>query len=220
MLNVGNNESNLQASQFGTQSFQSTEDAFLNLETLGTSGNSAFTYNGTGAGSFNITDLRTALVKQHQNELDARAGTRYYEKLLSYWGIETNPLEIGRTEFIGGWHDNISISNVVQSAPSTSAANTPLGTVSGLSITTGNLKNKIHYSVSQYGMILGLVCVRTNITYSQGLPRLFTAINNFDFYNPTFNGISEQPIYKYELFLDENGTTNNTQIFGYNQPFA
>lgn len=108
----------------------------------------------------------------------------------------------------------------MQSAPATSSASTPTGTVAGLSITTGALPNSISFSADQYGIILGLVCVRTNITYSQGLPRLFTKLNNWDYYNPSFNGISEQPIYKYELYLDENGTTNNTQVFGYNQPFA
>ena len=220
MLNLANNDADLYASQFGTQTFQQSAQAYMNLQTEPQSLGYVAQYNGTGAGSFNITDLRTAIVKQHQNELDARAGTRYYEKLLSYWGIETNPLEVGRTEYIGGWHDNVNISNVVQSAPNNSTANTPLGTVAGLSITTGQIPNKIHYAVGQYGIILGLVCVRTNITYSQGLPRLFTCINNFDFYNPTFNGISEQPVYKYELYLDENGTTNNMQVFGYNQPFA
>lgn len=219
-LNLSNNDADLYVSQFATQNFQQLAPAYMNLQTEPQSLGNVAQYNGTGAGTFNITDLRTAIVKQHQNELDARAGTRYYEKLLSYWGIETNPLEVGRTEYIGGWHDNVNISNVVQSAPNNSAANTPLGTVAGLSITTGQIPNKIHYAVGQYGIILGLVCVRTNITYSQGLPRIFTCINNFDFYNPTFNGISEQPVYKYEIFLDENGTTNNMQVFGYNQPFA
>lgn len=57
------------------------------------------------------------------------------------------------------------------------------------------------------------------MTYSQGLPRLFTKLNNFDYYNPSYNGVSEQPIYKYELYLDTNSANNNA-IFGYNQPFA
>lgn len=110
---------------------------------------------------------------------------------------------------------------MVQSGTSTSASNTPLGTLGGLSITTDSNKNTVDYSVSQYGIILGLICVRTNITYSQGLPRLFTKLKNTDFYNPTFNGISEQPIYAYELYLDGSSSTNsNNQVFGYNQPFA
>lgn len=176
-------------------------------------------FNGNGLGNITITELRNAIVQQHQNELDARAGTRYYEKLLSYWGVSVNPLEINRTEFLGGWHNQININNVVQSAPQTSSANTPLGTLGALSITTGQLPKTIRYSVSQYGIILGLITVRTNITYSQGLPKLFTKVNNWDFYNPTFNGISEQPIYKYELYLSENAS-NNMAIFGYNQPFA
>lgn len=177
--------------------------------------------NDTGLGTFNITDLRNALVKQHQNELDARAGTRYYEKLLSYWGVELNPLEIGRSEYIGGWHGNVSINNVVQSAPNNATANTPLGTLGGLSITSDSNKNTVNYSCTQYGIIIGCICVRTNITYSQGLPRLFTKLQDTDFYNPTFNGISEQPIYAYELYLDgSSATNNNNQVFGFNQPFA
>lgn len=219
-LNFANNTTNMLASNMGTQSFNASQNAYMNLSTQSQALGNVATYNGQGAGSFNITDLRTAIVQQHQNELDARAGTRYYEKLLSYWGVETNPLEIGRTEFIGGWHNLININNIVQSAPQNATANSPLGTVGGLSITVDKMPNQINYSCSQYGIILGLICVRTNITYSQGLPRLYTKINNFDFYNPTFEGISEQPIYKYELYLDANGTTNNTQIFGYNQPWA
>lgn len=211
-LEVGNNTSNPGTSSATIK--MSTKPTFVDAS------DNNFYYYGSGAGAFNVTDLRAALVKQHQNELDARAGTRYYEKLLSYWGIATNPLAIGRTEYLGGWHDIVNINNVVQSAPATSSASTPTGTVAGLSITTGALPNSIKFSADQYGIILGLVCVRTNITYSQGLPRLFTKLNNWDYYNPSFNGISEQPIYKYELYLDENGTTNNMQVFGYNQPFA
>ena len=220
-LNIGNNTTNLLASNFGTETFNASQNAYMNLQTQSGSIGDYTEYNGTGAGTFNITDLRNALVKQHQNELDARAGTRYYEKLLSYWGIEINPLEIGRTEYIGGWHNNININNVVQSGTSTSASNTPLGTLGGLSITTDANKNTVNYSVTQYGIIIGLICVRTNITYSQGLPRLFTKLQNTDYYNPTFNGISEQPIYAYELYLDGSSSDNNNfQTFGFNQPFA
>lgn len=167
---------NSQNGQFGG----TTNNAFFSLETQQTPGAVSYqpNLNSTGLGNFNITDLRNALVKQHQNELDARAGTRYYEKLLSYWGINVNPLEINRTEFIGGWSGNININNVVQSAPQTSSANTPLGTLGALSITTGQLPKTINYSSSQYGYIIGMVTVRTNITYSQGLPKYFTRINN------------------------------------------
>lgn len=197
------------------------QNLYLSLETQQTPGAVSYqpNLNSTGLGNFNITDLRNALVKQHQNELDARAGTRYYEKLLSYWGVNVNPLEINRTEFIGGWSGNININNVVQSAPQTSSANTPLGTLGALSITTGQLPKTINYASSQYGYIIGMVTVRTNITYSQGLPKYFTRINNWDIYNPTFNGISEQPIYKYELYLSQT-SSDNLEIFGYNQPFA
>lgn len=218
---VGANDSNSNFKAFETLQNYNSQNAYMSLETMPKSGVLNYTpnANNNGFGHFNITDLRNALVIQHQQELDARAGTRYYEKLLSYWGIEVNPLEINRTEFIGGWSGLININNVVQSAPQTSTSNTPLGTLGALSITTGKLPKTINYSSIQYGYIIGMITVRTNITYSQGLPKYFTRINNWDIYNPNFNGISEQPIYKYELYLSQN-STDNLEIFGYNQPFA
>lgn len=191
--------------------------AYFNAQTVNTN---SLEYTGPGASSFNITDLRNAIVLQHQRELDARAGTRYYEKLLSYWGVTVDPLSIDRTLYLGGYHDSININNVVQSAPSTSQSiNSPLGSLGGLSVTATRSPNVFKFGTDQYGLILGLITVRTNMTYSQGLPRLFTTVNNFDFYNPNFEGISEQPIYKYELYLSEN-SNDNLAIFGYNQPFA
>ena len=215
------------------QNYNTNTSYGANLTLQTQQGTATPTFNGTtssGSGLFNINDLRQALVKQHQMELDARAGTRYYEKLLAYWGIELNPLEIGRSELIGGFHNQVNINNIVQTAPATNQSpNEPVGSLKGLSITNGQ-SPKMHYAVEQYGIIIATITVRSNITYSQGIPKLFSKVNNWDFYNPTFNGISEQPIYTYEIFANNITTTSNgttttttpdfTAIFGYNQPFA
>ena len=62
-----------------------SNDAYISLETLEASAQPQFnaTSTNTGTGNFNITELRAALVKQHFNELMARGGDRYYEKLLT-----------------------------------------------------------------------------------------------------------------------------------------
>lgn len=223
------------ATNNGTTTFTNSNDnqtdnnAYLQLTTQ--AGN-FITYNNQNANQsdtaqFNITDLRAALVKQHFNELMARGGDRYFERLLTLWGVKLNPLEIDRSEMIGGFHQQIQINNIVQTAPATSAEpNAPVGSLKALSITTGQNPQHISYAVEQPGIIIACACVRSNLAYSQGIPKLFAKYNAWDFYNPEMNGISEQPIYTYELYANNttsNGTTTPpdfTQIFGYNQPFA
>ena len=206
-----------------------SNDAYISLETLEASAQPQFnaTSTNTGTGNFNITELRAALVKQHFNELMARGGDRYYEKLLTLWGVKLNPLTIGRSELIGGFHNQITINNIVQTAPATTQEpNAPIGSLKALSITTGQNPQHMTYAVEQPGIIIVCACVRSNLSYSQGIPRLFSKVNAWDFYNPETNGISEQPIYTYELFAQNttSGSTTTTPdfsaIFGYNQPFA
>lgn len=206
----------------------SSSPAYIALNTVdGYSVTPTYNGNSQGAGEFNITELRAALVKQHFNELMARGGDRYFERLLTLWGVKLNPLEIDRSELIGGFHQQIQINNIIQTAPATSAEpNAPVGSLKALSITTGQNPQHMNYAVEQPGIIIVCACVRSNLAYSQGIPKLFAKYNAWDFYNPEMNGISEQPIYTYELYA--NNTTNNgtptppdfTQIFGYNQPFA
>lgn len=205
---------------------------YLALQTSGTvNGKPVLQYDGTGNTTFNITDLRAALVKQHFNELMARGGDRYFERLLTLWGVKLNPLEIDRSELIGGFHQQIQINNIVQTAPATTEEpNAPIGSLKALSITTGQNPQHMTYAVEQPGIIIVCACVRSNLAYSQGIPKLFSKYNAWDFYNPEMNGISEQPIYTYELYANNVTTTSNgtttitppdfTQIFGYNQPYA
>lgn len=170
---------------------------------------------------YSVNDLRLTLALQHMLELDARGGTRYTEILLNHFGISASNARLDRAEFIGGFRDNINISNVVQS--SAGVQNSPLGVLGGVSVTSGTTPRKIQYASEEHGIIMGFVIVRPQITYWQGLDKKFTRVERFDYYDPQLANIGEQPIYKYELFLsapaNQSDNTNN-EIFGFNEAWA
>ena len=108
----------------------------------------------------------------------ARGGDRYYERLLTLWGVKLNPLTIGRSELIGGFHNQIQINNIVQTAPATTQEpNAPIGSLKALSITAGQNPQHMTYAVEQPGIIIVTCCVRSNLAYSQGIPKLFSKYN-------------------------------------------
>lgn len=183
--------------------------------------NGALSYKTGGETQFNVNDLRLALAIQHMMELDARGGTRYIEILLNHFGVSSSDVRLQRAEYIGGWRDIVSIDNVVQSSAGTSAS--PLGVVGGVSVTTSTSPAKISYAAEEHGWIIGVITVRSNISYSQGLDKKFTRIEKTDFYDPLLANIGEQPVKKFELFLGRNngdGTSTNNQVFGYNEAWS
>jgi len=164
-----------------------------------------------------ITDLRLYITLQQIRELDARAGTRYIEILKSHWGIEIAETTIQRPEYIGGFRGNININTVVQN--SASVNNSPLGNTGGVSISSMTQPNKVNYAVKEHGTIWGLITLRPQINYSQGIPRWLTRIVKEDFYDPIYANISEQPVYNQELIANAEGTAN-MEVFGYQEAWA
>ena len=169
--------------------------------------------------AYSINDLRLSLAIQHMRELDARGGTRYTEYLLNHFGIAANDSRLDRAEYIGGFRDNINISNVVQSSNGPSSS--PLGVLGGVSVSGAVSPRPVNYAVQEHGIIMGFVIVRPQINYSQGLDKKFTRVEKLDYYDPLLANIGEQPVFKYELFLDDNVSDNtNNLVFGYNEAWA
>lgn len=164
----------------------------------------------------NINDLRNSITLQHYSELDARGGTRYIEWLQAHFGVNISNKEIQRPEYLGGQNDYLSINQVLNTAQTDT---NPLGSVGGQGETFSENAGSINYSADEHMVLIGVLCVRPIMTYSQGLPRFFTKKDKLDFYDPIFSNIGEQPIYKSEIFLSENLTTNS-DIFGYNEAWS
>lgn len=187
---------------------------YVNLENL-----SADLSDATAA---TINQLLQAYAIQRLFERDARGGTRYREILLSHFGVSVADSRVQIPEYLGGKRIPINIAQVLQTAPGSTNGDTPLGFTGAFSNTSDSFGGFVK-SFVEHGYVIGVACVRTLQTYSQGIPKLFTRRKRFDFYMPEFATIGEQPIFKYELFAGTSvdlASQTEPEVFGYQEAWA
>ena len=165
-----------------------------------------------------INQLRQAFAIQRQLEKDARGGTRYYEVIKSNFNLSIPESVIQYPEYITGKRIPINITQVLQTSQTDSTNNSALGQTGAFSNTAGLTDGYIK-SFKEWGYLYAIATIRTEQTYSQGLPKMFQRYRRFDFYLPTFANLGEQPIYKNELYFDDTNTTNES-VFGYQEAWA
>jgi hypothetical protein len=167
----------------------------------------------------NINDLRLAMQTQRLLERDARSGTRYNELILAHFGVTVPDFRVQRPEFLGGGSSPINITPVAQtSAQTTPVANDTLGHLSAFGTVSG--QHGFTKSFVEHGVVIGLVNVRGDITYSQGLERYWAKQTRYDFYYPVLSQIGEQAVYNYEIWAQGDGDTNDNNVFGYQERYA
>lgn len=168
------------------------------------------------ASPITINALRQAALYQQILELDARGGTRYVESIYSRFGVVSPDFRLQRPELIGQGHTRINVYAVPQTAP-TDSGTTPQGNLAAFSMTpvTGH---GCRYSATEHGIILGLANVRADLTYQQGIPKMFTRQTRLDFYEPLLNGLGEQTVLNGEIYAQ--GTSADQNPFGYQERFA
>lgn len=164
-----------------------------------------------------INQLRQAVAVQRLLEKDARGGSRYTELLRQHFGVVSPDSRLQRPEYLGGKRIAININQVIQQS-ATGTGETPQGNVSGFSKTVDN-SSSFTKSFVEHGFIIGVMCVRTDHTYQQGINKLWSRRNRFDYYWPSLANIGEQPIRNKEIYFD--GSANdNDGIFGYQEAWA
>jgi hypothetical protein len=73
-------------------------------------------------------------------------------------------------------------------------------------------------SFTEHGVIIGLVSVRADLTYQQGLPRMWSRSTRYDFYFPAFAHLGEQAVLNKEIYVQ--GTSADNDVFGYQERWA
>lgn len=162
-----------------------------------------------------INELRQAFQVQKLYERDARGGTRYTEIVRSHFGVTSPDARLQRPEYLGGGQTTINVHPVPQT--SSTDATTPQGNLSayGTASMSGHGFSK---SFTEHCVIIGLASSRADLTYQQGLNRMFSRSTRWDFYWPALAHIGEQAILNKEIYLD--GTANDDLVFGYQERFA
>lgn len=162
-----------------------------------------------------INDLRQAFQIQKLYERDARGGTRYTEILRSHFGVISPDARLQRPEYLGGSSARISINPVQQ----TSATNetTPQGNLAAYGVASDSFHG-FSKSFVEHGYVFGFVNVRADLTYQQGLNRMWSRQGRFDFYWPVLAHLGEQAVLNKEIYAQ--GTDDDDKVFGYQERYA
>jgi len=187
----------------------------LGVVTTGTSGLYADLSAATAA---TINQLRQSFQIQKLLERDARGGTRYTEIIRSHFGVISPDARLQRPEYLGGGTTSININPIAQtSGTNASGTTTPLGTLASMG--TGLAHNHgFTQSFVEHGVILGIVAVRADLTYQQGLQKMWSRSTRYDFYFPAFATLGEQAVLNQEIYVT--GDTTDTGVFGYQERWA
>jgi len=169
------------------------------------------------AAAASINTLRQAFQVQKLYERDARGGTRYTEILHSHFGVISPDSRLQRPEYLGGGSCPVLVSPVPQTVPNGAIFTTPQANLAAFGTASGR---GIGFTRSfvEHGCIIGLVSVRADLNYQQGLNRMWSRQTRFDFYWPVFSHLGEQAVLNQEIYAQ--GTTADQEVFGYQEPYA
>jgi len=165
-----------------------------------------------------INQLRQSFQIQKLLERDARGGTRYTEIIRSHFGVISPDARLQRPEYIGGGSTPININPIAQtSGTNASGTTTPMGTLAAMGTALAH-NHGFTQSFVEHGVIIGLVSIRADLTYQQGLARMWSRETRYDFYFPAFATLGEQAILNKEIYVK--GTSNDDNVFGYQERWA
>ncbi len=166
----------------------------------------------TSAVNISINDLRESVAIQRLLEKDARGGTRYKEIIKSHFGVTSPDYRLQRPEYLGGGKAFINVNPV---------ANTDTNQAKLLAYGTGVINGHgFAKSFTEHGQIIGLIRARGDLTYFQGLDRMWSRSTRYDFYMPALAMLGEQAILNQELFVVNDGATTDQLTFGYQERWA
>lgn len=171
----------------------------------------------SSAAGATVNSLRLAVATQQFLEKDARGGTRYAELLRNHFGVTPQDSRLDRPEYIGGGSHMLQTQAIPQTTPAIAPATTTVGALGGSTVGSG--KHSFSYAASEHGYIIGIINVRADITYQQGIHRMWTRSTRYDFYWPTFAFLGEQAIRQDELYAT-GVVAADSAAFGYQERWA
>lgn len=158
-----------------------------------------------------INTFRQAFLIQQLLERDARGGTRYVELLKSHFGVTSPDFRLQRPEYIGGGSSPLNFTPVAQTTPTGGGGLAALGAAG-----TGVGQHRASYAATEHGFILGLINIRTELAYQQGLHKMWTRSTRFDYYWPSLSGLGEQAILRQEIYVT-GVDADDAMVFGYQE---
>lgn len=167
----------------------------------------------TQATAATINALRLAFATQQILEADARYGSMYQNVIRGSFGVISSNESLHIPEYLGGKRFPVNIETVLNTAEGTNA----LGNTGAYSVSF-DVNEDFTKSFTEHCVIIGILVVRQNHTYQQGIARMWTRSERLDYYFPQLAHIGNQPIYNYELYAQ--GTSQDNQVYGFKEAWA
>lgn len=159
--------------------------------------------------SFDVSDLRSIFAQTRVFERLARCGSRYTEYLRANFNTSPDDGTLQRAVYLGGFTQPVVTTEIAQTAADGDNA---VGTLRGKGISdSGGFASP--YFVKEFGVIFGIFSVMPEVNYTQGIDREYTYKERFDFFNPSFQNLSEQEVRNAELYVATDGKNGDT--FGF-----
>lgn len=179
------------------------------------------------ASSSSINELRQAFQLQRLLERDALGGTRYVELLATHFGVRSPDARLQRPELLGSYTVPIQLHTVPQTGGSeeSGTVKTPQANLSAYGMAV-SMRRSFAKSFVEFGCVIGLCSVRSDLTYQQGIPRMFSRKSRFDWYYPVLGHLGPQAVLNKEIFaqgqgvVDSDGVLVDDKAFGYQERWA
>ncbi len=178
-----------------------------------------------GSATFTVNALRQAVALQQLLERDARGGTRYTEILRAHFGVTSPDARLQRPELLGSFSVPLALHTVPQSSGTGTSSSTPQGNLSAFGVASGSAR-AFSKSFVEHCIIIGLASVRSDLTYQQGIPRMWSRSTRYDYYWPSLSSLGEQAILNKEIYAqgknakDSDGALFDDKVFGYQERWS
>uniref|UniRef100_A0AAU8B2T4 Major capsid protein n=1 Tax=Dulem virus 94 TaxID=3145805 RepID=A0AAU8B2T4_9VIRU len=151
----------------------------------------------TGASAIDTNQLRDTVALGFAKNLSMYIGNRFQDWLYGVFGARASDARLQRAEYLGGQVSPLYVNDVDQTS-ATEEATTPQGNLAGKGIAfNGDLTIKCY--CEEPCIILGVMYVLPKTTYYQGSRRWMIYNSRYDYPNPLYAKISDQPIYEEQL---------------------
>lgn len=165
-----------------------------------------------------INDLRRAFQIQKLLERDARGGTRYTEIVKAHFNVTSPDSRLQRPEYLGGGSAPLIINPVAKTNGPSGGDASPQANLSAIG-TIESHQNGFTKSFTEHCVIIGLLSVRADLSYQQGLDRMWSRQTRYDYFWPALAHIGEQAVHQKEIYAT-GVKADDDKVFGYQERYA
>lgn len=187
----------------------------FNLASKLVANSSGKTFSNSATVQMTTSALRSLIAMSVWQERNMRVDGSYNKMIYQHWSVNPRSEEHVPV-YIGGTVDYLNFSTVIQNSESSSSS--PLGSTAGFGSSGGSGSVCSDFVCPDHGYIMGVMIIKPETIYQQGVDRLLTEITFDDFAQPEFQGLSPEGILNKEIYISGNDQDNG--LFAYQERYT